>query len=230
MKRLVVFSFAILVSSFAGAQSVKTAKKENRVKGTQAIGYSIELNGQADEVENALNKFLKEYGKTRVSSSYITVLSPAIGGSVYEGNALYATVSGDDTKSQVWIGLDTTEWRGRDIERVMDRVEKLTYQFGVKFYRDGVQKEIDLSQQALDATEKQIVRLTNQNKDLNTRLLNNEQDKIRLEKSLELNKLDHAVLLQKIENNKNSQDSVANAGAQIKKVLEAQKEKQRKIN
>jgi len=44
------------------------------------------------------------------------------------------------------------------------------------------------------------------------------------------NQLDHFVLLQKIENNKKSQDSVANAGVQIKKVVESHKERQRKVN
>jgi hypothetical protein len=109
-------------------------------------------------------------------------------------------------------------------------VNKVVFQFGVRFYHDLVQKEIDQSQQAFDATEKQKTRLINQNKDLNLRLGNNEQEKIHLEKSLEANALEKAVLLQKLENNKKAQDSVVNAGVQIKKVLDAQIEKQKKIN
>jgi hypothetical protein len=70
----------------------------------------------------------------------------------------------------------------------------------------------------------------NQNKDLNTKLVNNAQQKIQLEKSLEANKLDNLVLIQKIENNKKSQDSVRLAGEQIKKVIEMHKERQRKVN
>ena len=90
--------------------------------------------------------------------------------------------------------------------------------------------QIDEAQQASDAVDKQKQRLLNQNKDLANKLVNNEQQKIQLEKSLETNKLDHLVLLQKIENNKKSQDSVANAGVQIKKVVELHKERQRKVN
>ena len=59
-------------------------------------------------------------------------------------------------------------------------VEKLVYQFGVRFYRDQIQIDIDESQQAFDATEKQQARLTNQNKDLNLRLGNNEQERVHL--------------------------------------------------
>ena len=149
--------------------------------------------------------------------------------STYEGKTLYGTVTGDDKKAQVWLGIDTAEWKTSS-SAILERIEKLAYQFGVNFYRDQIQKEIDESQRAFEATEKQKVRLTNQVKDLNLRLSNNEQEKNHLEKSLEANSLEHAVLLQKLTNNKKSQDSVANAGVQIKKVLEAQKEKQKKVN
>ena len=51
-----------------------------------------------------------------------------------------------------------------------------------------------------------------------------------MEKSIEANKLENAVLKVKLENNKKAQDSLANVGVQIKKVMESHKEKQRKIN
>jgi hypothetical protein len=106
----------------------------------------------------------------------------------------------------------------------------MVYQFGIKFYRDQVQKQIDETQQALDAVEKQQQRSLNQSKDLTIKLSNNEQEKIQLEKSLENNKLENVALKIRIENNKKAQDSLVNVNTQIKKVLEVQKEKQRKIN
>ena len=230
MKRLAIFSVAILMASGGFCQTIKIGKKQNRIKEADAMGYASEILGKTGEIENSLGKFLKEVGKVRSSSSYISVIGPTLGGTLYEGNILYAKATGDDSKCEVWMGLDTAEWRGRDQSEVMARIEKMTYQFVLKYYRDLAQKDIDASQQAFDATEKQKIKLTNQNKDLNIKLGNNEQDKIRLEKALEMNKLDNAVLKQRIMNNKNSQDSVATAGVQIKKVLEAQKEKQRKIN
>jgi hypothetical protein len=230
MKRLAVFSFALLITSFTWAQTIKVVKKDNRIKGNMALGYGFEIEGKSDDVEGALSKFLKEYGKPRSTSEYISVSAPTINGTVYDGNTLYATATGDNKKSQVWIGLDTTEWKARDFNAVLDKIEKMTYQFGVRFYRDGAQRDIDESQRAFEATEKQKVRITNQTKDLNIRLANNDQERIQLEKSLEANKLEKAVLLQKLENNRKSQDSVANAGSQIKKVMESQKERQKKIN
>jgi len=51
-----------------------------------------------------------------------------------------------------------------------------------------------------------------------------------LEKALDANKLENLVLIQKIENNKKSQDSVKLAGEQIKRIMELHKERQRKVN
>jgi hypothetical protein len=117
-----------------------------------------------------------------------------------------------------------------DISIVNRELEKLVHQFGVKYYRDKIQVLIDEAQRASDAVERQKLRLTNQTKDYLMKVGSNEQEKVQLEKSLEVNKLEHAVLLQKIENNKKSQDSIAVAGEQIKKALELQRERQRKVN
>jgi hypothetical protein len=229
MNRLAIFSFAMLISLSAVAQTVKVSSKSNRIKGNVCAGFSLDLDGKADDVENSLARFLKDYGKPRSTTDYISVTGPTLGGNTYDGKTLYGTVTGDDKKAQIWIGVDTTEWKSSS-NAALERIEKMAYQFGVTFYKEKIQKEIDESQRAFDATEKQKTRLTNQNKDLYLRLSNNEQEKTQLEKQLQSNSLEHAVLLQKIENNKKSQDSVANAGVQIKKVLDTQKEKQKKVN
>ena len=232
MKRLTVFSFTLLCATLVQSQApiIKVVKNDNRINEKTATGYLLVVDGKAEDIENTLTKFLKNYGKTRNSSDYSTISSPILGGIVYDGNVLYATTEGDDLKSRVWIGLDTAEWRGVDMARVLDRLEKMVYQFGVHHYRGKAQQEIDESQRAFEATEKQKLRLTNQNKDLAFRLGNNQQERSHLEKALETNKLEHSVLMQRIANNKKSQDSVANAGVQIMKVISAQKEKQKKIN
>ncbi len=103
-------------------------------------------------------------------------------------------------------------------------------EFGVRYNRERAQAQIDLTQQALDAVDKQSVRFINQGKDLTTKLANNELEKIRLEKALEANKLENLALKIRIENNKKAQDSIATAAVQIKKVKEVQLEKLRKIN
>lgn len=220
----------MLTSSVLFAQTVLVKSKSEKINSVSSEGYASELDGKKEDVASAWNKFLKDFGKVKSPGGTITITEPAIGATVYPKGILYALVEGNEEKTTIWLGLNKEEWIVNDIEIVNKELEKLVYQFGVKFYRDQIQKQIDEAQQASDAVDKKKQRLLNQNKDLNNKLTNNEQQKIQLEKSLEMNKLDHLVLLQKIENNKKSQDSVANAGVQIKKVVELHKERQRKVN
>ena len=230
MNKFNFFLFCICLSATTLAQTVTVNSKSEKVKGESTEGYATELEGKKDDVSSAWNKFLKDIGKVKNPGGIITITEPAVGGAVYPKGILYATVEGNEEKATIWLGLNNEEWVVNDIEIVTKELEKLVYRFGVKFYRDQIQKQIDEAQQASDAVDKQKQRLVNQNKDLTNKLANNEQQKIQLEKSLEVNKLDHLVLLQKIVNNKNSQDSVSNAGVQIKKVVELHKERQRKVN
>lgn len=230
MKHFALFCLIATSVVVSHAQTINVVKKNHKIKSANAAGHAVELTGAINDAETILPKFLKNYGRARSNVGFTSVANPFLNGITYEGKVIYATVEGNESRCEVWIGLDTAEWRGEDVPRILDRINKVVYQFGVRFYHDLVQKEIDESQQAFDATEKQKSRLINQNKDLNIRLSNNEQEKIHLEKALEANALEKVVLLQKIENNKKAQDSVANAGVQIKKVLDAKIEKQKKIN
>lgn len=226
----IILSFFCFVTLTLQAQTVTVKEKKEKVRGETAKGYSTELEGKKDDVSIAWARFLKDLGKVKNPGGLITLTEPAIGGTVYTKGILYASTDGSDEKATVWIGLLDGEWVVNDIEIVNKELEKLVYRFGIKFYRDKIQAQIDEAQRAFEAVEKQKQRLINQNKDLNIKLGNNEQEKIHLEKSTEVNKLEHAVLLQKIENNKKSQDSVAITGEQIKKVVEMHKERQRKVN
>jgi len=117
-----------------------------------------------------------------------------------------------------------------DIDIVKKELEKEVYRFGIKYYKDKIQAQIDEAQRAFDATTRQSQRLVNQNKDLTIQLGNNEQEKVKLEERIQSNTLEHAVLIQKLENNKLAQDSVAQAGEQIKKVIQLHKDRQGKVN
>lgn len=220
----------ILVAMLTHAQKVTTSKDQRQIKGTSASGYASELTGESDAVSQAFSKFIRDYGKIRTAAGVTTIGSPVLGGTTYDKNSAYAIVKGDAIKTTVWVGLIEAEWPEADFENLTTAIKDLIYQFGVKFYRDRIQEEIDQTQQALDATDRKLQRLTAQNKDMNARLLDNEQEKIKLEKALEDNKNEHVILLQKIDANKVSQDSVTNAALQIKKVLDAQKDRQQKIN
>lgn len=238
MNKFILGCFCLFISVVANSQTVSVSKSTEKIKGDDAEGFYTELEGKKDDVGSAWTKFAKDLGKTKFLSTTdpLTITEPTIGGTFYEKGILYTVTKGKAATKEkgeittVWIGLKSGEWVVNDISIVNKELEKLVHQFGVKYYRDKIQVLIDEALRATDAVERQKQRITNQTKDFTLKVGSNEQEKIQLEKSLEANKLEHAVLLQKIENNKKSQDSLALAGEQIKKALELQKERQRKVN
>lgn len=210
------------------AQTAKVKKESARIKGDNTEGFAIDLEAKEQEVSTAFTKFLKSLGKVKQNDGTYTISESTIGGTSYK-TPVYATVKEKGSTAQAWIGIKKEEWT-EGADHVTKELEKLLHDFGVKFYRDKIQGQIDESTRALQAVEKQQQRLTTQNRDFSTKLEDNKREKIQLEKSLENNKLEYETLVQKLDKNKHDQDSVTLAGEQIKKVIEMQKEKQRKVN
>lgn len=225
------FAIGLFFVSALQAQTVTVQKQTEKIRSEQADGFSTELEAKKETVNSAWTKFLKDIGKSKVTGGeYQTITEPIVDGTVYSTGILYATIKGGEAKAKVWIGLLPGEWKVNDIEIVNKELEQMVYRFGVKFYRDQIQLQIDEAEKAVAAVEKQAQRLVSENKTLNNRLSSNEQQKVNLEKSLKENELEHLVLQQKIVNNKKSQDSVAQATVQIKKVVDLHRERQRKVN
>ena len=231
MNRFILTFLAIaIVHISANAQKVTVKKQTQKVKSETAHGFETTLTGKEENVDAAWGKFLKELGKGKSNGETLVITEPAVGATVYEKGILYATTESSGENTKAWLGLINEEWEVNDIEIVNKELEQLVYRFGVKYYKDEIQKQIDESLAAAQAVERQSQRLVNENKSLAKQLTNNDEEKIQLEKSLEANKLEDLVLKQKIVNNKRAQDSVAQAGVQIKKVVEMHKERQSKVN
>lgn len=229
IKLLTAVVFIFLVS-IVPAQKVSVTAKSEKVRGENAPGTATELNAALETVSSSWNKYLKDLGKGKTQGDYTAISAPVLGATVYDKGIVYARVQGDAQAARVWLGLIESEWAVNDITLVQKEIEQLVYRFGVKFHRDQIQLQIDEAQQAVEAVERSQQRLTNQNKDLTNKLTSNETEKIRLEKLMENNKLEHAALLTRIENNRKAQDSVAAAMIPIKKILESHQERQRKVN
>jgi hypothetical protein len=231
MDRLILTILAVFIAQcITFGQKVTTRKGSQKVKNETAEGFQTDLTGKRDDVSAAWNKFLKETGKGKTDGLTLVISEPVVGGTVYAKGILYATTESSGENSKVWIGLIPGEWNAEDIESVNKELEQLVYRFGVKFYKDEIQKQIDESEAASLAVDRQSQRLVNESKSLAKQLTNNDEEKIQLEKAIEANKLEDLVLKQKIVNNKKAQDSVAQAGVQIRKMVELHKERQTKVN
>lgn len=197
------------------------------MKNEVAEGYEVQLDGAVSDVESQLLKFLKPVGKPKKTPEGFVISAPLVNGKNY-ASPIYAVVR-DKGNGSAWIGVKSEEWPA-NVDEVKADLEKLVYDFGVSFNRDKVQQQIDESNRALLAVEKQQQRLINQNKDLDLRVEQNKQEKLKLERSLENNKIELESLIKRIEKNKKDQDSVAFAGEQIKKVIDMHKQRQSNIN
>ena len=220
----------MMTSAASFAQKVTVTKDSERVKGNEIGGYSTQLAGTIEEVTASYTKYLKTFGKIKASGSQIQLSAAEISFNKYVA-PLYATTQSKGEKIVVWLGLNPSEWpTSEQAETAMKDLEKVVYDFGVKFYRDKIQADIDESVRAQQTAEKQTLRLQNENKNLNSRLEFNQKEKIRLEKLLAENKLEYENLIASIAKNKKDQDSVSVATDQIKKMVETHKERQRKVN
>ncbi|GAB1446521.1 MAG: hypothetical protein KF860_02110 [Cyclobacteriaceae bacterium] len=225
-----LITISLLISIAALGQKVTTEKQAQKINGEESDGFSTALEGKKETVIISWNKFLKDFGKLKQGARFTSISEPALGGTVYKTGVIYADIKEKGENVEVWLGIKEGEWQVNDIDIVKKDLENEVYQFGIKYYKDKIQAQIDEAQRAFDATTRQSQRLVNQNKDFFIQLANNEQDKVKLEERLKANALEHAVLLQKLENNKLAQDSVVQASEQIKKVIELHKERQRKVN
>ena len=225
---VIVFLLMGLVSF---SQSANVKSQQQRVKGDNVDGFAIELVGQKADVTASLTKYLKEIGKLKfLTSDPLVITDPLFNGLVYTKKSIYALTTESGNVTTAWLGIKPTEWETKDVNFINKQLERLAGEFGVRFQRERMQSQIDETQQAADAVEKQALRFLGQGKDIQTKLVNNELEKIKLDKAFEANKLENAVLKIKIENNKKAQDSIANAAGQIKKVKDEQLQKLRKIN
>jgi predicted RNase H-like nuclease (RuvC/YqgF family) len=230
MNKFLFFNLFLFISSLAQGQTITVNKQNEKVKGETIEVFALSLEGKKEDIKSAWIKYLKEMGKLKLLGRPMTVSEPVISGTPFSKGIVYAGTNEGDKTSTVWMGINSKEWDDKDITYANRELQKMISQFGIKFYRDQVQVQINETQQALDAVAKQQQRLLNQNKDLTIKLGNNDQEKIQLEKSLEANKLENAALKIRLENNKKAQDSLVNSNDQIKKIMELHKEKQRKIN
>ena len=225
MAEKILFYLLLLLPGALAAQTIATKKETARIDGTNINGYQIVIASSRQDVNLSLSRYLKALGRIKSSGDYITLTEPVIGGRKYPG-ILYATTKDLGNTSAAWIGVPSESGEESSLNR---DVQKLVYDFAVSFYREKVQLQIDESLRALQAVEKQQLRLETQNTNLNNRIESNKLEKIQLEKSLLENKTELDELSRKLAANSKAQDSVAIATEQIRKVVEMHKEKQRSI-
>ena len=228
-KKFLLCLAALLFIASGYAQTVAVKKENARIKSEYADGFQVDLDGTYEEIESALAKQLKVYGKTKEVENFRSIAEPTIKGVTYT-QPVYGMTKQVGNIISAWVGIKTSDWKERDAEEVKRELETMLYNFAVNFYRDKIQKQIDESMRAQQAVEKQQQKLLNQNRDLNSKVENNKKEKIRLEQALVDNKVELENLLKRIEQNKKDQDSISIAVEQIRKVVDTHRDRQKAVH
>jgi len=227
-KKFFIVLLPFFIAAYSEAQTVKVKKEKSTMKGEAMEGYAVELQGTLSEVSASFMKFLKTIGKVK-QGDFLLVNEPNVNG-LPLSQPLYGMSTQNGKTATAWLGYNPSSWKKEELDKINKELEHLMKDFGVKFYRDQIQAQIDESLRATQAVEKQQQRLLNENKSLSAKLEDNKREKVQLQKSIEDNKVENGTLIKKLEMNKKAQDSVAVAAEQIKKVVEMHKERQRKVN
>ena len=109
-------------------------------------------------------------------------------------------------------------------------VKKLVREFGVYFYQNKAQLEIDESNQAIKAVDRQKSRLVTEREILTQKVAYNQKERVRLLKALQEIKQDSIGLQQRLNANQQAQDSVKIVGDQVQKVLQERIKKKEAIH
>jgi hypothetical protein len=230
LKKFAVFSVLMIFCLHGHAQQLHVVKEYQKIKGVSAQGHSVEVEGTLEDVTGSLSKFLRTFGRLKFAADPITVVEYVIGSEEYH-TPFYATTRSDGRTTVAWLGILYQDWtdtaKAKSLEKELNR---LAYDFGVKYYRDKVQVEIDESLRSMQTVERMKQKLTNENLNLNIKLENNKKEREHLEKAMDVNKLEYLNILTKLNQNKSSQDSLVIVLDRVKKVVELQKEKQRRID
>jgi len=224
--RILFFIIFINLSSFyILGQSVVTTKQSQRIKGENAVGYATTLEAPQQEVNTSLQRYLKTFGKPKQQGETWVVPEASINGKVYP-HPLYAVVKTSGIKTMAWMGI----LENADSTNITSQLEALVKTFGVNFYRDKIQAQIDEAQRAVEVVEKQQQRTNTENKNISLRVENNKTEFAQLNKAIKNNRLDSVNLQKRLGQNLHAKDSLVIVLEKVKQAVEFQKERQRKVN
>jgi hypothetical protein len=215
----------LLIGQVAFAQTVIATKQSQRIKGENAVGYATFLEAQQQEVNTSLQRYLKTFGKPKQQGEMSFVQLPSVNGIAYT-SSLYATAKANETKTVVWMGI----LEKADTTTIASQLEALVKAFGINFYRDKIQVQIDEAQRAVQAVEKQQQRTATENKNIGMRIENNKKEFLQLNKAIKSNRQDSVDLNLKLQKNFYDKDSLALVLDKVKKALEFQKDRQKNVN
>jgi len=229
MKFLVIFVIALAyLLPDAFPQKITISSQTKRVNGHNYSGYQSEIAGDYEDIKSGWLKPLRKNAKLKTKRNHYRIDELALLnlGIVVTG---FSKISSNDSTVSIWLALNPEEISEDTIELVNSELESILYNFTFEYYKAIVQKQIKDAERAAAFTSKKHQQLIQEAKSMDLKLLDAQNEKKKLEESLISIELELQVILQRLENNKDDQESTYQDLEEIKKVLESYKEKLKKL-
>jgi hypothetical protein len=220
-------TLVLIITAFIW-QSSDIEAENRKIFGAEVQGYKLRLGDEKGAVETFWNEYAKEYGKPEKGKEYW----------VYETNpwkeegisyAIYVQISQRPGHSSLWMGLDPEKIKKDEYAKKSERVFGVVDEFRKYVILQKIQKQIEEAEQATAFLSKQFDQLkktersTAKNQELNLeRLEKYKRDVLTLQ-------ADSAKYVKKMTELNASIDSVYKEMESLKKILEMQRERIKKI-
>jgi chromosome segregation ATPase len=221
-KTLLLYCFLqLLVVSLYG-QEVR--RQQQTLQGQQYSGYSIKVPYAEHQAKRYWLSYLKERGKVTERRQFIELKD------IYwlnarqdaqQGQQAYSLVTGDSTKSEIWIGYASTKEDATLDEAIKEQLEKAP--FLMKKYQ--LMASLQDAEAALSFMNREVESLRRNGNKLEGALKKNASEKERLEQQLVKNGEDKVRLEGETEANKKKLEQQQLEAEKISKQLQALKDK-----
>jgi len=231
MKRFSFLLTFFLSFGFAFSQEIKVNAENKTIDRVDYTGFITYAEGPFNDHKDLWTKEMKNKGKVKKNNSYFRIedfVFPQITEKLLNGCT--QVLQERDSTVSIWLGIDVSSLEQNEASKVIEEIKGLLYNYVLDYRKSAVLKDIEEAERAAAFTSRKHQKLLSDLETLELKLLDAQNEKSRLEESIKSIEFEIQVLQQKIENNKEDQETTYNQLEQIRKVLEMHKEKLKKLN
>ena len=128
----------------------------HKVLGANVDGYEVNIPFGKAMVRPIWDSYAKRFGRSEPTADYMSYQS-VYDADLYDKEVLlFAKLSGDETSSKLWAGIDPQGVPKDTLKRLQDDMREFVYNFNIRVRKDMAQKKIDQSEQAATYLSKEF--------------------------------------------------------------------------
>ena len=226
MKKILIFSIAVVVSICSFGQKVTVYETNKEINSTPRKGMAVSLQLDKKFVEKMWKKKLKEFGGKSSNVKGGTEIEGASIPSVAKNPVKIITSVGKGKDGiEVWWAIDMGTSYMEKGGSGWSSAEKIMNDFGKEAYIEDINEQIAEAEKAYEKAQKDYDKEVKEGEDLVKDVEKNGKDKIRLEQEIKDN-ADQLVQLKKDqEQNKKDQESTKKEAEKMKAAIEVVRKK-----